>query len=662
VRSSTDARIGFSTASPEPRASAAPIARTLALIVLLFVGVVACLVLIIRVDMQIMAGVRSYVSGESVWSKAQKDAVQHLQRYADSRAERDWAAYEAAIAVPLGDYQARVALERTPPDLRAARKGLLQGSNHVDDVPQMIMMFRRFGRISYMRDAIAIWGAADRQIMKLRREAARLRRAVHGGATPGEIEAIAARIARLNLKITPVEAAFTRTLGAGARHFERVLLWGVYLAAALLVTLGVLCSGGVLRRVRRSEVELHRSRLQLEEEARVARALARLGRELIGSVETGALHERLGGFCMEVLGCEGSRILLRVDEADSFAVVRTCGQCPPTPALSVGSLAAVFAGSPYGEIAEIRLPDGRVEVALALRRSGKLVGVQLGCLPAGTAVTPEVARIAQGMAHVASLALANAQVVAELDRANQLKSEFVSTMSHELRTPMNVILGYAEMAREADGDLSPAACVSRIEAAGHDLLTLIESTLEIGRIDAGRDEVRLERVGLEALWGALGESCQRLPRAAGVRLIWENAPPIAAVTDPRKLTVVVRNLVGNALKFTEKGSVRAALTLTASHVQIQVVDTGVGIRPEDQATVFEMFRQADGSETRRFGGSGLGLYIVRRFAQQLGGTVALESALHCGSTFTVMLPLARVAMEEESPHAGPSESDGTVAF
>jgi len=110
------------------------------------------------------------------------------------------------------------------------------------------------------------------------------------------------------------------------------------------------------------------------------------------------------------------------------------------------------------------------------------------------------------------------------------------------------------------------------------------------------------------------------------------------VTDPRKLLVVVRNLVGNALKFTERGSVRAEVRLEADTVILRVADTGIGIRREDQETIFDMFRQADGSDTRRFGGSGLGLYIVRRFVQQLGGTIALESAPGQGSVFTVALP------------------------
>jgi len=111
-------------------------------------------------------------------------------------------------------------------------------------------------------------------------------------------------------------------------------------------------------------------------------------------------------------------------------------------------------------------------------------------------------------------------------------------------------------------------------------------------------------------------------------------------TDPRKLTVVLRNLAGNALKFTEHGFVELEAGVTADAVVLRVRDSGIGIRPEDHEHVFDMFRQADGSDTRGFGGTGLGLYIVRRFVRQLGGDVTVTNASGDGSVFTVTLPRA----------------------
>ncbi|MFN8542748.1 MAG: HAMP domain-containing sensor histidine kinase [Candidatus Binatia bacterium] len=254
-------------------------------------------------------------------------------------------------------------------------------------------------------------------------------------------------------------------------------------------------------------------------------------------------------------------------------------------------------------------------------------------------------RLAAAIADQASLALRTAHLVTDLRRASQLKSEFVSTISHELRTPLNVILGYAEMARDGSATgLQMSECLSRIEDAGRELLGLIESTLEIGRLEANRDEVRLETVPLPAFWAEMQEACSRIPHAPAVALEWRTpVAPVVLRTDPRKLTIILRNLVGNALKFTEHGRVRVDALVDAAGVHLRVSDTGIGIRREDQQSVFEMFRQADGSDSRRYGGSGLGLYIVRRFVGQLGGTIDLDSAPGHGSTFTVTLPASAAA-------------------
>jgi signal transduction histidine kinase len=227
-----------------------------------------------------------------------------------------------------------------------------------------------------------------------------------------------------------------------------------------------------------------------------------------------------------------------------------------------------------------------------------------------------------------------------LREANQLKREFVSTMSHELRTPLAAVLGYLEMARDPSMDEAQRlAFLDDIERAGHQLLELVEAALDVGRLEAGRDEPRLEPVSLPAFWHDLRTGCATVPRGTDVEFQWSDpAPELTLVTDRRKLTVVLRNLITNALKFTERGWVRVEAEAAESTVVFRVRDTGIGVRPEDHERIFEMYRQADGSDARRFGGTGLGLHIVRRFLEQLGGTVSLQSALGRGSTFTIVLP------------------------
>ena len=283
---------------------------------------------------------------------------------------------------------------------------------------------------------------------------------------------------------------------------------------------------------------------------------------------------------------------------------------------------------------------------VAVQREEALLGMLVFGFDDGQATAAHARlQIARGVAQMAAVALTNARLYDELQTASRIRSEFVSTISHELRTPLNVMLGYLEMVRDPDlEEDDKLQLLDRSQQNGFQLLELIESTLEIGRIDAGRDEVRWESVHFPVFWRELGRDCLHLRKPESVALEWESdIRDLTIRTDPRKLTIIVRNLVGNALKFTEKGFVRVEASTERGALWVQVRDTGIGIKTDDIDAIFEKFRQADGSETRRFGGSGLGLYIVRRFAEQLGGTVVVSSRPGEGSTFTVRLPLGPAA-------------------
>ncbi|HEY8514811.1 MAG TPA: HAMP domain-containing sensor histidine kinase [Candidatus Binatia bacterium] len=235
---------------------------------------------------------------------------------------------------------------------------------------------------------------------------------------------------------------------------------------------------------------------------------------------------------------------------------------------------------------------------------------------------------------------ANRRLIEALEAANRIRAEFLSTMSHELRTPLNVMLGLAEMAR--DPDFSPAErddMLERIQRAGIRLLELIEGTLEAGELESGRARVEHRPIDLATLWSDLENGCSDLLPRGEVELFWnDQLPPGEICTDPGKLLVIVRHLLSNALKFTDHGHVVVSLVGDDERVALIVEDTGIGIRHEDQELVFEMFRQADSSETRRFEGCGLGLYIVRQLTHRLGGSITVASEPGQGSRFTVTLP------------------------
>ncbi len=268
-------------------------------------------------------------------------------------------------------------------------------------------------------------------------------------------------------------------------------------------------------------------------------------------------------------------------------------------------------------------------------------------------------RATRGLAWAKELESKVAERTEELQRmyhqaqaANRLKSEFVATMSHELRTPLNVILGYTELLLDGEfGGTTPgqAATLRRIDRRAHELLDLIDSTLDVNRLDAGRLRLDLRALEVATLIQSVRAETQDLAENPDVQLVWESIPPLPQLrTDPAKLQMVLRNLSRNALKFTEQGTVTVSACTRDGGVEITVSDTGIGIASEVLPTIFEPFRQGDGSNTRRYGGVGLGLYIVRRLIELLGGTIEVESELGKGSSFRVWLPLAPKADAPES--------------
>jgi len=299
-------------------------------------------------------------------------------------------------------------------------------------------------------------------------------------------------------------------------------------------------------------------------------------------------------------------------------------------------------GAPGTKLAEFFVDRPNVRsLYVALRHGTEIEGI-LGWTRTGEDFAPAEIDVIRQFVTQAALGLRTARAISELRQMNRLKSEFVSTVSHELRTPLNVILGYSEMARDPGIEMSDRQTfLDRIESAGRELLDLIESTLEVGRLEAAQSPVRLESVKLADFWGELEGACEKTPRAPGVRLVWADVDDASVVTDPHKLSVMTRNLVGNACKFTTQGEVRAQLRLDGTALVLDVIDTGIGISDADRQVIFELFRQGDSSDSRRYGGTGLGLYIVQRFCTQLGGSVDLESRPGAGSHFTLRIPVTR---------------------
>jgi PAS domain S-box-containing protein len=237
------------------------------------------------------------------------------------------------------------------------------------------------------------------------------------------------------------------------------------------------------------------------------------------------------------------------------------------------------------------------------------------------------------------------------ESANRTKSDFMARMNHELRTPLTAIIGFSRVLLQGkEGALSPGAAryADRIRANGMHLLTLINQILDLAKVEAGRMELDVERVAVDALVRDTLSMLDAMAEAKGLTLLRELPARVEPIqTDAGKLRQILINLVGNAIKFTNEGevSVRVEVDASGGPLTIAVSDTGVGIAPERHARVFDPFEQGDSSSRRRFGGTGLGLSIVKSFADLIGARITLESEVGRGTTFTLWLarPEATIA-------------------
>jgi GAF domain-containing protein/sensor histidine kinase YesM len=255
------------------------------------------------------------------------------------------------------------------------------------------------------------------------------------------------------------------------------------------------------------------------------------------------------------------------------------------------------------------------------------------------------------------LAIQNARLFGEireksrqLEVASQHKSQFLANMSHELRTPLNAILGYTELILDAIYGDVPAkvrSVLERVQSNGKHLLGLINDVLDLSKIEAGQLSLTLADYAVPSIVQSVVSATESLARNKGLALRANIATGLpTGHGDERRLTQVLLNLVGNAIKFTERGSVEISAGANGERFRIDVRDTGPGIAAADQQRIFEEFQQVDNSNTRGKGGTGLGLAISRRIVALHGGTISVESAPGAGSTFTIDIPVRLEAARE----------------
>jgi signal transduction histidine kinase len=298
----------------------------------------------------------------------------------------------------------------------------------------------------------------------------------------------------------------------------------------------------------------------------------------------------------------------------------------------------------------------RAMVVVPLRTAGAAIGVLQVFADAPNSFTASHIALLETFADQAVIAIENArlfnelqQKTEELEVVSRHKSEFLASMSHELRTPLNAIIGYAELLQEEATDLDDESYLpdlQKIHSAGQHLLTLISGILDLAKIEAGRMTMFLEDFDVARLVGEVEAIVTPLVEKNGNALVVECAEDIGGMhADVVKVRQALFNLLSNAAKFTENGTVTLRVARDGENVAFAIADTGIGMTEEQMGRLFEAFSQANVETSRKYGGTGLGLALSREFCRMMGGDITVESEAGVGSTFTIVLPVVVKEME-----------------
>ncbi|MEO8154427.1 MAG: PAS domain-containing sensor histidine kinase [Rhizobacter sp.] len=584
-----------------------------------FLAVVALLAGLALASADILSAVRAYVGGESLWSKGQKDAVYQLGRYIASRDPLDYLRSQNALSVPLGDQQARLALEKAPPDLDTARRGFLAGGNHPEDVESMVQLFLRFRHVSFMADAISIWAAADEQLTEFASVSQQVHQHIeHGDTGSPELQALLARLPTLNERLTDLEQRFSATLGEASRTSRRLVLVITILLAVGLTAAGVSLTTYMLKHQARIELALRES----NDRWTLAASAAGMGLfdwDLRSGLATlDARAAALYGWpavTTEVQAGALSRDVIHPEDMVRFRSAMSQAIAHPSPVTIRYRLVLREGGIRH------------LEAIASVRNNGDGVAVRM-----------------VGILRDISDEMQAAQLLLDkeaAERAYRAKGEFLSRVSHELRTPLNAVLGFTELMQTDPADrLSPAQAqrVQHVLDAGRHLLALINDILDLSSLDESDAPLPMQTVALAPVLQASLNQVETMARMQQVTLGADMPRPSMCVQgDSRRLEQVFVNLLSNAVKYNRSGGqVQLSFDQEGDEVLVTVRDTGVGLSAQQIDQMFQPFNRL-GAEFSKIQGSGLGLVITRQLLKRMGGSLAVSSTEGAGTSMVVRL-------------------------
>jgi signal transduction histidine kinase len=590
---------------------------------MVYLGVVAPLLLAIALllalcigGFSVLSAVRTYVGGESLWSKARATAVTQLRLHALNGHASEYRRYVDALSVPLGDRAARLELDKPKPDMQVIEAGFLAGENAPEDIPSAIRLYRYFRHVDFMEDAVLAWAEGDRLIEQLQTLGERIHAHVERGDSPAMMTPLVSELDALDARLVTVEKYFSATLGRASRKAEQLLI-AITLALALLLALG-----GALFVRRAMRLQLADRQLLVEANQRWDLAADAAG---IGLFEWHIADDR---FVMDARAAA----LYGAGDGSSGATFRRSEiramTHPDDQAFVRQSLdQAVSGGGILMNRYRVQLPGDGVRHVEAIGRVRDWD-------------TAERARMV-GILRDVGGEVAQAQLTVDkeaAERVSRRRVEFLARLSHELRTPLNAVLGVAQLLRIDPLEPLTANQAKRVQIlqdSGTQLLRLIEDVLDITRIDSGTMDLQAGPADLLATV-RMGLNIIEPERAASSVRIEDRMPQRVAMVkaDPERLRQVFVNLLSNGCKYNARGG-RLSLSYRDDerNAWVTIADEGPGMTAGQMADLFEPFKRLAPDVP----GTGLGLVVVKLLLEQMHGSVLVESEPGRGSCFTVRL-------------------------
>ena len=592
--------------------------------------------------MDVLVGARKYTESGAEWAKAQKDAVIQLQRYADSGDEADFRKAEEALKVPLALREIRLQVTGQKHDPAALKRAFAIGGMPIERWGRMTRRYRIFGREAHVAEAQRWWTEGDREMEEFQALGQRLHAQV---AAPARDEAAIrqtlAELYNMSDRLNAVSTRFSRSVADAAVWVHRLLITIFALITGLLLLAGWATYIRLFQKIADSE-QKYRHLIDTAGEAIFildGRTAAILDANRKGELILGGPVEEFAGSVLP-LQCLESREQGKVAPADIARLI--------------GAKRESTLRSSSGALIDVEFSGSEVHV-----RGGLLIEIILRDITEQKNAAEAIRESEQRYRQLSEELLTARDAALEASRA---KSEFLANMSHEIRTPMNGIIGMQALALAATDAEDRTGYLEAAQNSAYSLLAILNDILDVSKIEAGRLDIHRAPFSLR---GAVDEVLQLVRHRAhdkGLELVTNisEATPDGLVGDVLRIRQILTNLVGNAVKFTDRGRVEVCVDSRPSDagqllLEVTVIDTGIGIRPEHKDVIFEAFRQADSSTTRQFGGTGLGLTISARLVAIMGGTISVESTFGEGSQFRFTIPCKLAARESV---ATPAPSSG----